>query len=80
MISPPHTKSKRLVFIMYTSLDEWSEDSLLAEIFLDVVFFERRKQKILADIDKALIEGDKQAFIRLTTELNQGLYGGEKQC
>lgn len=46
-------------------------NSVLAELFLDNVLYERRKTLLLDAIDKSLENKDEQLFLSLTDELNK---------
>ncbi|TBL79724.1 IDEAL domain-containing protein [Paenibacillus thalictri] len=50
--------------------------SLFAEIVLDEAVRKYREQYLYKEIDKALAEGDEDAFIALTTELRTLLSQG----
>ncbi len=46
-------------------------NSVIVEMFLDNVLYERRKILLLEAIDKSLENKDEQLFLRLTDELNK---------
>mgnify|MGYP001156152689 CR=1 FL=1 len=51
-------------------VDSNLRDEILAELFLDQVIKDFKKRKILKGIDQPLKNKDKEAFLRLTDELN----------
>ncbi|WP_066367393.1 IDEAL domain-containing protein [Neobacillus fumarioli] len=46
-------------------------DSLVAEMFLDYIILEFKREKILKEIDKTLQDGNKELFLKLTEELKK---------
>lgn len=46
-------------------------DSLVAEMFLDHIILEFKREKILKEIDKTLQDGNKELFLKLTEELKK---------
>jgi uncharacterized protein YpiB (UPF0302 family) len=46
-------------------------DSLFAEMVLDKVLFNFRKEQILKDIDQSLRDKNREEFMRLTEELKK---------
>lgn len=50
-------------------IDSSLRDEMLAELFLDQMMNDFKRNKILKEIDQSLKNKDKQAFLRLTEEL-----------
>ncbi|MGG0462033.1 IDEAL domain-containing protein [Priestia aryabhattai] len=50
-------------------IDPNLRDEMLAELFLDQMMNDFKRNKILKEIDQSLKNKDKQAFLRLTKEL-----------
>jgi len=48
--------------------DEYT-DAAVAEMFLNNVLHEFKREKILKEIDQSLLDGDKELFLKLTEEL-----------
>lgn len=48
-----------------------NNDSVIAEMFLNNVLLEFRKDAIRKEIDRSLLERNKEAFIQLTEELKK---------
>ncbi|MDQ1146988.1 uncharacterized protein YpiB (UPF0302 family) [Bacillus sp. SORGH_AS 510] len=46
-------------------------DAVVAEMFLNNVLLEFKKEKIRKEIDQTLIEGNKELFMKLTEELKK---------
>ncbi|KRD82465.1 phosphoesterase [Bacillus sp. Root147] len=44
-------------------------DEMLAELFLDQMMNDFKKNKVIEEIDQSLKKKDKEAFLRLTEEL-----------
>lgn len=44
--------------------------SFIVDLILDELLFKFRKEKLLKEIDKSLMERNKDEFLRLTNELN----------
>ncbi|MDM8148618.1 IDEAL domain-containing protein [Priestia megaterium] len=57
------------VFSEMNRVDPNIRDEMLAELFLDQMMNDFKKNKILAKIDQSLKHKDIEAFIRLTEEL-----------
>ncbi|QTL52547.1 IDEAL domain-containing protein [Priestia aryabhattai] len=50
-------------------VDSNLRDEMLAELFLDQMMDDFKRNKILEEIDQSLKNKDKEAFLRLTEEL-----------
>jgi uncharacterized protein YpiB (UPF0302 family) len=46
-------------------------DAVVAEMFLNNVLLEFKKEKIRKEIDQTLLEGNKEQFMKLTEELKK---------
>lgn len=46
-------------------------DAVVAEMFLNNVLLEFKKEKIRKEIDQTLLEGNKELFMKLTEELKK---------